>query len=201
MTMITKLNFSKTCLRFCKLINKQKQTIAFLKYAKEITHCQFIGFLSFRKFANSFKFKFYEKHVQKSDQFYMNYVLEMFCDITTEKILAHMFWCIRNRFLFNCDLCVRVQRFYNELPDNFVCNEFYNELWNKNLEKVFDERYCYQGIIMRQLCVCDNVENLSSAASFMNLYGVLAIRIFFNIARKNIFEVKLRNKEVFFNFF
>ena len=68
--MITKLNFSKTCLRFCKLINK---------YAKEITHCQFIGFLSFRKFANIFKFKFYEKYVQKSDQFYMNYVLRYNC--------------------------------------------------------------------------------------------------------------------------
>ena len=58
MTMIAKLNLSKTCSRFCKLINREKITARFLKYAKEITHCQFIGFLSFRKFANSFKFNF-----------------------------------------------------------------------------------------------------------------------------------------------
>ena len=201
MTMIAKLNLSKTCSRFCKLINKEKRTARFLKYAREITHCQFTGFLSFRKFANSFKFKFYEKFVDKSDQFYIDYVLDMICDITAEKILAHMFWCTRNRFYANCDLCVKFPRFYNELPDNFVNKAFYNELWNKTVEKVFDERFCYQGIVLRQLCVCDNIENLSSAASFMNFYGVLAIRIFFNIIKKYMFTVKLRNKELFFNYF
>ena len=175
MTMITKLNFSKTCSRYCKLINKQKQTIRFLKHSKKITHCQFIGFLSFRKFANSFKLKFYDTHVERSDQFYINYVLEMICDITAEKILAHMFWCIRNRFLFNCDLCVKVPRFYNEIPDNFVNKVFYNELWNKNLEKVFDERLCYQGVVLKQLCVCDNIENLSSAGCFTNFYVLLSL--------------------------
>ena len=99
MTMIAKLNLSKTCSRFCKLINKEKITARFLKYAKEITHCQFIGFLSFRKFANSFKFKFYEKFVDKSDQFYIDYVLDIICEITAEKILAHMFWCMLTDFM------------------------------------------------------------------------------------------------------
>ena len=131
----------------------------------------------------------------------MNYVLEMFCDITAEKISAHLLWCTRNRFLFNCDLCIKVERFYNNIPDGFVCTRFYNELCNKSLEKVFDERYCYQGVAVRQLCVCDNIENISSSGVFMNFYGVIAIRIFFNIAKKFTFGVRLRNKEIFFDFF
>ena len=74
-------------------------------------------------------------------------------------------------------------------------------MWNKKLAKVFDERYCYQGVTVRQLCVCHNIENISSSGSFINFFGVIAIRVFFNIAKKFIFGVKLRNKEIFFYFF
>ena len=109
MTMVDRLHLSKTSSRFCQLINKQKRTAKFLSLGCQILHCQFIGFYSFRKFGSNFKFKFYEKYVHKSDQIYLNYLLEMFCDITAEKILPHLLWCTRNRFLFNCDLCIKVE--------------------------------------------------------------------------------------------
>ena len=200
--MINKLNLSRTCSRFCKIINKQKQTIRFLKNCKEITH-HFASFLPLQTFCEYFKLKFYNTHVvEKSDQFYINYVLKKICDfITPEKILAHLFWCTRNRLLFNCDLCVKVPQFYNEIPDGFINKAFFHELWNKNVERVFDERYCYQGVVLKQSCVCDNIENLSTVAAFANFYGVLLIRIFFNIIRKHVLSVKLKNKELFLNFF
>ena len=201
MTIINKLNLSKTCSRFCKLINKQKQIVRFLSYSREILHCQFIAFYSFRQFVSNFKSKFYSRFVNKTDQLYLNYVLEMFCNITAENVLAHFLWCTRNKFLFDCDLCVKVEQFYKDMPDQFVCKKFYYELWNKNLEQVFNDRYCYQGVLVRQHCVCDNIENICSTAVFMSFYGAIAIRIFFNIAKKFIFGVRLRNKEIFFAFF
>ena len=201
MTMIDRLNLSQSSSRFCKLINKQRQIAEFLSYGAVICHSQFSALFSFRSFVRNFKVKFYEKYVHRSDQIYLDYVFQMFFDLTVEKILAHMLWCIRNKFLNNCDLCIKVERFYNNIPDGFVCNKYYNDLWNKRIEKVFDDRYCYQGFVVRQLCVCDNIENICSSAVFINFFGVIAIRIFFNIAKQFIFGVKLRNKEIFFDFF
>ena len=134
----------------------------------------------FRSFARTFKFKFYDKYVQESDQIYLDYVFQIYIDLTGEKILAHMLWCKRNKFLNNCDLYTKVERFYNNMPEGYVCNKYHNDLWNKRIEKVFDDRYCYQGITVRQLCVCDNIENICNTAAFINFFGVIAIRIFFN---------------------
>ena len=189
MTMIEKLNLSRASSRFCKLINKQKQVAEFISYAKIIFHSQFSASFSFRSFARTFKFKFYEKYVHER---WKN---------NGAKILAHLLWCRRNKFLNNCDLCVKVERFYNNMPEGYVCNKYYNDLWNKRIEKVFDDRYCYQGLTVRQLCVCDNIENICNSAAFLNFFRVIAIRIFFNIAKQFIFDTKLRHKEIFFYFF
>ena len=198
--MIDKLNLSQTSSRFCKIINKQKEFARFRSYAKIIFHNKITAY-SFRSFARTFKFKFYEKFVQESDRIYLDYVFQILIDLTGEKILAHMLWCKRNKFSNNCDLCIKVERFYNNMPEGYVCNKFYNALWNKRIEKVFDERYCYQAITVKQLCVCDNIENICNTAAFIIFFGVIAIRIFFNISRQFIFCVKLRNKEIFFDFF
>ena len=69
------------------------------------------------------------------------------------------------------------------------------------MEVVFTEDYCYQGVSIRKLCVCDNIENINSIGTFTNFYGVIAIRIFFNIVSRYISKVKIRCKDVILNFF
>ena len=99
--MIDKLNLSQTSSRFCKLINRQKQVAEFLSYVAGICPSRPIMSFSFRSFARNFKVKFYERYVHKSDQIYLNYVLQIFIDLSREKVLAHMLWCTRNKFLNN----------------------------------------------------------------------------------------------------
>ena len=154
----------------------------------------------FLDFVRTFKSKFYQGYVHESNQKYMDYVLQKFNTINGEVILAHLLWCTRNSLLANCDLYVKVVRFYNDMPEGFVCNRFYNALWDKKIEKVFDERYCYLGMNIRQLCVCDNIENVCNFSTFINFFGVIAVRLFFNIGKQFIFTVRLRN-ESFFTFF
>ena len=66
---------------------------------------------------------------------------------------------------------------------------------------MFSEDYCYQGVTILKSCVCDNIENINSVAAFTNFYGVIAIRILFNIVSKYISKTKIRFKGVILNFF
>ena len=72
--MINKLNLSRTFSRFCKIINKQKQTIRFLKNCKEITH-HFASFLPLQTFCEYFKLKFIIRMLLKKA---VNFTLIMF---------------------------------------------------------------------------------------------------------------------------
>ena len=199
--MINLLNFSRTCIRFCNLVNKQKRVIVFLKNCRDITH--FSSTLSLYTFTYHFKAQFYGKKViEESDQFYLDYVLNKICtSISTEKILAHMFHCLRNRYCFNCDLCIKSPDIYGQYTPDFINKNFNAELWNKKIELMFSQDYCYQGVTIKKLCVCDNIENINSIGTFTNFYGVIAIRIFFNIVSKYISKVKIKCKDVILNFF
>ena len=203
--MINLFNFSRTCMKFCKLVNKQKQMKNFLKNCRNITH--FSSALSLMTFTYHFQDQLYGKKViEESDQFYLDYVLRRICSsISTEKILAHMFYSLRNRHCFDCDLCIKSPGI--SAPSisgkviHFVNRKFYNELWNKKIELVFSEDYCYQGVTIIKSCVCDNIENINSIGTFTNFYGVIAIRILFNIVSKYFSKVKIRCKSVILNFF
>ena len=203
--MINLLNLSRTCVRFCKLVNKLKRVKNFLKNCKNVTH--FSSTLTVTSFSYHFKKQLYGKKViEYTDQFYLDYVLNRIClSITTEKILAHMFYCLRNRHCFDCHLCIKSPGIsgpsISGTAIHFVNRNFYNELWNKKIELVFSEDYCYQGVTIIKSCVCDNIENINSLATMTNFYGVITIRIFFNIVSEHISKIKIRNKEVILNFF
>ena len=192
-------------MRFCKLVNKQKLVINFLKNCRNITH--FSSTLSLKTFTYHFQGQLYGKKViEESDQFYLDYILNRIClSISTEKILAHMFYCLRNRHCSDCDLCIKSPGISGPSISgrdiHFVNRNFFNELWNKKIELVFSEDYCYQGVAIIKSCVCENIENINSIGTFTNFYGVIAVRIFFNIVSKYISKVKIRCKNVILNFF
>ena len=146
-----------------------------------------VHFLHFEVLYAISKLNFMKSMSTEAIRFTWIMFFKCFLILLSKKILAHALWCTRNRL--RVDLCIKVERFYNNIPDGFVCNKYYNDLWNKRIEKVFDDRYCYQGVVVRQLCVCDNIENVCSSAVFINFFGVIAIRIFFNIAKQFIFGV------------
>ena len=123
-------------------------------------------------------------------------------ELTPEKILAHLLWCRRNySFEDNCNYCSRAVRFYNETPTSYISSAYYNDLWNKEIEKVFYGELHFQNNKEKYLCFSEHFENIHSFPQLINLLGVIAIRIFFNISTRFLFTVQLKQKEVLYDFF
>ena len=51
------------------------------------------------------------------------------------------------------------------------------------------------------ICFSEHLENICSFQQLINLLGVIAIRIFFNIAKRYLFTVRFKQKEVLHSFF
>ena len=123
-------------------------------------------------------------------------------ELTPEKILAHLLRCRRNySFEDNCKYCSRVVSFYNETPVSYISSAYYNDLWNKEIEKVFYDELHFQNNKEKHLCFSEHFENIHSFPQLINLLGVIAIRIFFNISKRFLFTVQFKQKEVLYGFF
>ena len=114
-------------------------------------------------------------------------------ELTPEKILAHLLLCRRNySFEDNCNYCSRVVRFYNDTPTSYISSAYYNDLWNKEIEKVFYDELHFQNNKGKYLCFSEHFENIHPFPQLVNLLGVISIRIFFNISKRFLFSVQLK---------
>ena len=112
-----------------------------------------------------------------------------------------MFWCQRN-YLFKeeCKLCSQVIIFYNEPPTIYLYSKHYSDLWDKHTEKVFSDDMHFK-LETKDQRECTYIENVYYKTQLINLFGVISLRIFFNLAKKFIFVTQLKQKERFYKFF
>ena len=109
--------------------------------------------------------------------------------LTPKKITAHLFWCQRNYSLKeDCKLYSQVIRFYDESPTIYLHTKHYTDLWDKNVEKVFSNDLHVNFKEEKLSPDCYYFENVYSKSQLINLFGIITLRIFFNIAKKFIFE-------------
>ena len=158
-------------------------------------------FLS-ESFCNNVQTKYYRYVVEQADRVYLGFFFDILkLELTPEKILAHLLWCRRNySFEDNCNYCSRVVRFYNESPAIYISSTYYHEIWNKEIEKVFYEEFHFENNEGKHLCFNEHFENIYSFPQLINLLGVIAIRIFFNITKMYLFTVRFKQKEVLYSF-
>ena len=122
--------------------------------------------------------------------------------LTPKLIFAHLFWCQRrSSFLNECGLCCKVKRFHDEIPVIYLHSKHYTDFWDTQTEKVFSERLYIAPEIIGKYRDCVYFENGYTKHQLINLFGIIAIRLVFNIGKRYIFMTKSKEKERFYKFF
>ena len=126
--------------------------------------------------------------IDQSDEFYLEHFFFILRQALTPKLIfAHLFWC---------------QRSYSFKQECEFCSKHYTDLWDKHTEKVFsDELYFRLEEINQIERDCRYFENIYNKHQLINLLGVTAMRIYFNLAKKFIFVTQFKQKERFYTFF
>ena len=137
---------------------------------------------SLNDFKRRFKFKF--NHYSFFNKLYLEYLLFNLKESITPKIIcAHLFWCRRTKLARNeCNMCCEVKKFSDEPPVVYLHSKHYTNFWDAHAENVFAESG-----IDNVLKDCVYFENIYTQHQFINLFGSIAIRLFFNVAKKNIY--------------
>ena len=203
LSLVDRLNLSKTCQRFFNLVNDNQLMINFKHHVKKFFKSKLNVTYIIEGFCSNVQVKFYRYAVEESDKIYLDFFFNILkLELTPEKILAHLLRCRRNySFQDNCDSCSQVVRFYNDTPIIYLYSTYYNDIWNKQTEKVFTDELHFQKNKEKYLCYSERFENVHCFSQLINLIGVITIRIFFNVSKKYLFTVQLKQKEVFYSFF
>ena len=193
------LSLSETCQRFFNLIKTKQITKRFESLFKAIYLSQEQILYAVQEFIR--KLNLYE--IEITDKLYLNYVLSILKEaLHPKKITAHLLWCQRNYSLKeDCKICCQVIRFYDEMPTIYLHTKHYADLWEKKIEKVFSDELHYKIEESHSSLDCQYFENIHSKAQLVNLFGIIALRIFFNLSKKYLFLTQFKQKEKIYRFF
>ena len=193
---IDQLSLSETCQRFFNLIETKQINKCFEELFKKFYVSQEQIKDTIKDFIRKFKAKYYGS-IDQSDKIYLEYfLLILMSALAPKKITAHLFWCQCNYSLKeDCKLCSQVIRFYDELPTIYLNTKHYTDLWDKNMEKVFSDGLHFKFEDDKISADCYYFENVYSKCQLINLFGIITLRIFFNIAKKFIFVTQFNQKD------
>ena len=178
---VDQLRLSETCRRFYNLIKNKLASKRFEELLKNI----YSNPREINDTVEEFncRAKFYD--IEPSDKLYLKYFISILKqELLPKKITAHLFWCQRNYSLFreDCNLCSQVIRFYNEIPEKYLFAENFADLWNGEIQDVFYEKLHYR--VQDGRFTCQHFENINSKLQLVNLFGIIVVRIFFNLSKK-----------------
>ena len=194
------LSLSETCQRFFNLIETKQISKRFKSLFKAIYSSQGQILYTIEEFIC--KLKLYK--IEITDKLYVNYFLSILKEALhpKKKITAHLLWCQRNYSLKeDCKLCCQVIRFYDEMPTIYLHTKHYADLWEKKIEKVFSDKLHYKIEESHYSVDCQYFENIHSKAQLINLFDIIALRIFFNLSKKYLFLTQFKQKEKIYRFF
>ena len=144
--------------------------------------------------------KFYD--IESRDKLYLKYFISILKqELLPKKIAAHLFWCQRDYSFFreNCKLCSQVIRFYDQIPERYLYAENFADLWNVEIQDVYYKKIFYK--VQDGRFKWHYFENINSKIQLVNLFGVIAVRIFFNLSKKYIFLTQFKQKELLYKYF
>ena len=94
-----------------------------------------------------------------------------------------------------------ILRFYDEVPAIYMHSKHYTDFWDKHTEKVFSDELHFRLEVNQMERDCRYFENVYSKHQLISLFGVIAMRIYFNLSKKYIFVTQFKQKERFYKFF
>ena len=90
--------------------------------------------------------------------------------------------------------------FYNELPTIYLYSKHYSDLWDKHTEKVFSDEMHFK-LETKHERDGTYFENVYHKTQLINLFGIITLRTFFNLAKKFVLVTRFKQKERFYKFF
>ena len=195
---VDQLRLSEICRRFYNLIKNKLASKRFEEVFKNI----YSNPREINDIVEEFncRAKFYD--IKSSDKLYLKYSISILQqELLPKKITAHLFWCQRNYSLFreDCKLCSQVIRFYDEIPEKYLFAENFADLWNLKIQDAFYEKLYYR--VQDGRFTCQHFENIYSKLQLVNLFGIIAVHIFFNLSKKYIFLTQFKQKKLLCKFF
>ena len=196
---VDQISLSETCQRFFNLIETKQITKCFKRISEKIYSSQ----EQIKDVVKEFIRKVNQYEIEKTDKLYLNYFFSILKKaLLPKKITAHFLWCQRNYSLKeDCRLCSQVIRFYDETPTIYLHSKHYADLWDKKIEKVFSDELHYKIEELHYRSDCQYFENIHSKSQLANLFGIIALRIFFHLSKKYIFLTQFKRKEKTYRLF
>ena len=109
-------------------------------------------------------------------------------------IFGHAFWCQRKGILnCQCDKCVKTFQWHSESKGYLWYSRDYNDYFRHN-EAVFSvDSYTFLSDMLNVNKKYNYFENVYTPTQLINLFGVVACRIYLNLGKKHFFVGKLKN--------
>ena len=202
---VDSIQFGRTCKRFFALVNNQE----FMKRCDRHQHDIFIMPVkrdSTRDFFSGFD-KFFKKHYTDYENIlYMKYFLSMMREhLNSRFIFRHLYWCKRSPNLTNsCKFCCQVRRCFiydkSETETRYVYALYHHQSYDQHHESIFQNDDYFSKDLNTLYKQCDYFEHIYHYNQLINFFGVIAVRIFFNIG-KNYFFLGRMKKGYIYNYF
>ena len=126
--------------------------------------------------------------------YFANFKHQIKLHLSRRFIFGHFFWCQRKGTLHSqCDKCVKTFQWHSESKDYLWYSRNYSDNFRHN-ESVFSEdTYTYLNDMLNVNKKCNYFENVYMPTQLINIFGVVACRLYLNLGKKYFFVGKLKD--------
>ena len=149
-----------------------------------------ISFLTY-----NFTLFFYHVYHYNCDRLYFaNFKHQIKLHLSRRFIFGHFFWCQRKGILNSqCDKCVKTFQWHSESKDYLWYSRDYSDYFRHNKSVFSEDAYTYLNDMLNVNKKCNYFENVYTPTQIINLFGVVACRLYLNLGKKYFFVGKLKD--------
>ena len=191
--------------RTCKRLHSLIRSSDFIKRAEEHLADVFVipvERLFSDTFVSEFRRYFLNQYRDLHNVLYLKYFLSLCKDqLTSRLIFEHLYWCRRSSYKYSCKYCCPVKRCLildeNEDHMRYRYLLFHYSRWDEKIIKIFKDEAFFSDDFNLKYKSCYPIEIIYSYNQLMNFFGVIGVRIYFNIGKKHIFIRQFRQKHLY----
>ena len=189
---IDRIQLGRTCKKFHYLANDSD----FMRRAKKHLSDIFVVPIERdfgREFCAAFANYFRQHYRDPENILYMKNFLTIVREHLTSRFLfGQLYWCQRNTNLKNqCKFCCLVRKCYildkSEKETRYHYVLYHYQKYNEHHERIFEENDFFLKDLNRVFKKCQPFEYVYSYNQLVNLFGIVAVRVFSNIGKNYFF--------------
>ena len=156
-----------------------------------------------REFCAAFENYFRQHYMDSENILYMKYFLAIVREhMTSRFVFGHLYWCQRISNLKNqCKFCRLVKRCYildkSEYDQRYYYVLYHYQRYDEHSERIFEENDFFSKDLNQTFKKCQPFEFVYSYNQLVNLFGVIAARLFFNIGKNYFFVGRFKQEHLY----